>query len=193
MKNSKLKFFLVLAMIITNVSLISAQNDFRKANWGMKPSEVKSGETSKISSEEQNKLIYECLLADIKGTIVYTFTVSGHLMRAKYYLTPDYINTNYYIRDFKMIQELLKQKYGEPSKKLVVSPTGKVSISEAEWAAYLSSGEMRVEYKWDILKTDITLTLSKIGEKPAIQIDYVSKEFNIVDIKAKKEIIMKDL
>lgn len=193
MKTNKLTNILALAFIFLNVNLVSAQTDFKKASWGMKPSEVKSGETSKITYEDQTKLIYEGSLADIKGKTIYTFAVSGQLMRAKYILTPDYININYYIRDFKMIQELLTQKYGEANKISVATPINKQLITEDEWAAYLSSSNLRVEYKWTTTRTDITLILSKIGDSPAIQIDYVSKDINAVDIKGKKELILKDL
>ena len=193
MKTRKSTTNILMALIILNVNTIVAQTDFRKTTWGMNASAVKSNESSKLLTEDHTKIIYDCVLSDIKAKIIYTFTTSGHLMRSKYYISPEYININYYIRDFKMFTDLLTQKYGESSKKSIVTTSGKQSLTENEWAAYLSSGALSVEITWNTVKTDIILTLSKVGERPAIQIDYISKEYNNIDIKEKKEVILKNL
>jgi len=156
-------------------------------------SAVKSVESCKLSTENPSVLIYECSLAQIKGKIIYTFTSAGRLMRGKYFLAPEYVNINYYIRDFKLLQDLLIEKYGDANKKLTITSGSKLSISDDEWAAYLSSGTLRVEKKWSTDKTNITLTLSKVGDKPAIQIDYVSIQYDTLDIKDSKAVILKDL
>ena len=50
-----------------------------------------------------------------------------------------------------------------------------------------------METTWKTDRTDIVLTLSKVADKAAIQIDYISKEMSKLDIKEKKELILKDM
>ena len=91
-----------------------------------------------------------------------------------------------------MFRDLLTEKYGKPLEEQV-STLNHQSISEKEWAAHLHSGTMSIGTKWGNPKTEILVTLSKIGHKPSIQIDYISKEITALDLKEKKEKILKYL
>lgn len=156
---------------------------------------VKKSEKIKLVSEETYRLVYQDSFAGINAKISYTFTLSGHLMRGKYFLYPEYINLNFYIRDLMLIEDLLNDKYGNATRKTVVSPliNGTEEIPESKWAAYLSTGNLRIEYAWDMEKTQILLTLSKIADKPAIQVDYISKVYNALDIKEKKALLSRNM
>ena len=181
-----------LVLILSTISVEAQTFDFRKTRWGMNLSSVKSAESNKLLSESQRKLVYDCVLADNETKVIYVFSSSDKLTRAKYFVTPDYINMIFYIRDFKLFEGLMTQKYGKP---LIVSPKAinKSSVPEEEWAAFLSAGELQVEVKWDLPTTEIMLTLSKIGEKPAIQIDYLSKELSKQDLKERAAAVLNDL
>lgn len=158
----------------------------------MSAAEVKASEKSKISSEDIGRLIYDDQIINIKAKVVCTFTGSDHLMRAKYYLSPGYFNSYYYIRDYKMLQDFLTRKYSKAVKSSA-NTINKQSITEDEWPAHLSSGNLALETKWLNDGTDITLTLSRSDEKTAIQLDYVSRKYNELDIQEKREKTMKDL
>lgn len=175
------------------LNTVTAQNDFRSVNWGMSSLEVKANETSKLLKEDKKRIIYECPLYGMKGKLNYVFTTSGKLMRSKYYLAPEYINTKFYVRDYNMFLDILTQKYGQPAKKLITNNEGKDTVAESEWPVYLAAGELRVEITWNVPKTDICLTLTKVGETLAIQIDYISTEINAVDLQEKKEKMAKFL
>jgi hypothetical protein len=186
-------------LILLTVSLISfspfhaqAQQDFRSVAWGMNLSSVKGAEPCQLLHEETQKLVFACSLADINGKLYYMFTGSDRLLRSKYLLTPAYLNMNFFIRDYKMFQDVLTQKYGAPSATHVVT-VNKAVITEVEWAANLLSGNARMETRWEIDNTIIVLTLSKMGDAPAIQIDYISKEFAAIDLTEKKAKIIKDI
>lgn len=193
MKNRIVKNTVISAILFLSTLSIFAQNDFRNATWGMDAASVKNTETTKIISEDQFKIVYDCLLADIKGNIIYTFTTKGQLMRSKYLLTPHYFSMNNYIKDYKLFEELLTAKYGDVVKKSVVNTSNKSNITENDWSALLVSGQLRIENIWSTPKTNILLTLSKTGDKPTIQIDYISKEFNDKDMRERKAIILKNI
>ena len=193
MKNRIVKNTVISAILFLSTLSIFAQNDFRNATWGMDAASVKNTETTKIISEDQFKIVYDCLLADIKGNIIYTFTTKGQLMRSKYLLTPHYFSMNNYIKDYKLFEELLTSKYGDVVKKSVVNTSNKSNITENDWSALLVSGQLRIENIWSTPKTNILLTLSKTGDKPTIQIDYISKEFNDKDMRERKAIILKNI
>ncbi len=193
MKNRIVKNTVITAILFLSTLSIFAQNDFRNATWGMDAASVKNTETTKIISEDQFKVVYDCLLADIKGNIIYTFTTKGQLMRSKYLLTPHYFSMNNYIKDYKLFEELLTSKYGDVVKKSVVNTSNKSNITENDWSALLVSGQLRIENIWSTPKTTILLTLSKTGDKPTIQIDYISKEFNDKDMRERKAIILKNI
>lgn len=193
MKNRIVKNTVITAILFLSTLSIFAQNDFRNATWGMDAASVKNTETTKIISEDQFKIVYDCLLADIKGNIIYTFTTKGQLMRSKYLLTPHYFSMNNYIKDYKLFEELLTAKYGDVVKKSVVNTSNKSNITENDWSALLVSGQLRIENIWSTPKTTILLTLSKTGDKPTIQIDYISKEFNDKDMRERKAIILKNI
>ncbi|MGB5363011.1 MAG: hypothetical protein WBN17_06885 [Aureibaculum sp.] len=193
MKNRIVKNTVITAILFLSTLSIFAQNDFRNATWGMDAASVKNTETTKIISEDQFKVVYDCLLADIKGNIIYTFTTKGQLMRSKYLLTPHYFSMNNYIKDYKLFEELLTAKYGDVVKKSVVNTSNKSNITENDWSALLVSGQLRIENIWSTPKTTILLTLSKTGDKPTIQIDYISKEFNDKDMRERKAIILKNI
>ena len=192
----KIRIFLgmpVLLWMLMAAGTTAAQtNDFRSMTWGMSASAVKAAETCKIISEEVKHIICDCPLADDEAKVIYTFTSSDKLMRAKYLVTADYSNVLFFIRDYKMLQDLLTQKYGAA---VAISPRAisSQSIKEEEWASFLSAGELFVEAKWMTAKTEILLTLSKSGAVPSIQIDYISKEFSKLDLQEKSAKTLKDL
>ncbi|HNP20268.1 MAG TPA: hypothetical protein PKL31_17640 [Fulvivirga sp.] len=168
-----------------------AQSDFRNIDWGADKSTVKEAEKNKLVSEDAIKIVYECSLDDIKGKLFYIFTSTDQLWRGKYYLTPDYYNMHFYIADYKMLHELLTQKYGAPVSSFAVP--NKQTIQENEWAAHLAAGNLRLESNWTTPTMDVQLILSKLSESPAIQIDYISKEFREVEIKIRKAKIITEL
>ena len=113
-------------------------------------------------------------------------------MRAKYYLDPNYINLSFYVKDYKMFQELLSQKYGEPLKKREIT-VNKSTISEADWPIHLASGNLRLETQWNTDRSEISLTTSKVGDNIIMQIDYVSKEMTKIDLVERKQLLLQSL
>ena len=168
MKKKLLMTITVIGLILSFSNSILAQNrDFRNATWGMSSSDVKELESSNIVEQDSNMLVYECSLANIKGTLIYNC-------------------------DYKMFRDLLTQKYGNPIS-TTYNASDKQAVTESEWPNFLSSGNLRLEMKWDTDKTQVMLTLSTIEGKPNIQIDYISKKYNRLDIQEKSNQLLRSL
>ncbi len=189
----KIKNIVIIIGMVFIYGVANAQtNDFRSLNWGMDLTKVKSLETCKLVSEHPSRIYYDCTIADIKGQIVYTFTTTDLLMRAKYFFTPEYTNINFYLKDYKLFQELLTKKYGTPTQNNIVT-INKTTLAENEWASNLLSGNLRLETVWKTGRTDIFLTVSKFNDQYVIQIDYISPEMSKVDFELKRDIISQSL
>ena len=185
----KLKLTL-LALMIFSISF--AQNNFRNNTWGASKTSVISKEKSKKISDENNILTFESKLTDLNCKVMYYFTHSNKLKRAKYLISPEYLNMNLYIKDYKMFQDMLTQKYGTPKEKNIVT-INKVQTSENEWSAHLLAGNIRFETIWKTEETTIFLTLSTRDGKTFFQIDYLSTEVFKLDEKERIERSIKDL
>ena len=189
----KIKRILIIVGLVFMYDVATAQTtDFRNLNWGMELSKVKSLETCRLVTELPSRVYYDCTIADIKGQIVYTFTTTDLLMRAKYFFTPEYTNINFYIKDYKLFQDLMTSKYGTPSKVNIVT-INKNTITESEWAPNLLTGNLRLETIWKTDRTEIYLTLSKFNDQYVVQVDYISPEMSKVDFELRKEILSKSL
>ncbi len=172
----KTRMFFMSLFFVFLANYVIAQDDFRKIQWGMDIMAVKASEKECPFIEESNdRLIFECPIIGIKSKIIYNFTLSKQLMRAKYYFNPDYYNVRFYLKDYKMFQELLTKKYGKSSK--VKLSSSEVNPAEENWPFLLSTGNLRMETFWATPTTDIILTISKQDTKPVVQIDYISKEY----------------
>lgn len=182
---------LAISLLLLTSGLM-AQQGFRNSPWGSTRASVKGTETCSLVDESSSKLVYACELSDIKGRVFYVFSTSDKLIRAKYFLVPEHLNMNFFIQDYNMFKDLLTEKYGE-STSFNVTSVNKQSMDESEWAAGLLTGGVRIESKWESESIQIFLTLSRVGEKPAIQIDYVSKQHTDNAVLDKKELLRKYL
>ena len=187
------KIYLVIIFLSSIVSgLIAQTHNFRNSNWGDGVAAVKASETIKLISETATKLVYEHKLADSPTQVIYQFTLADKLMRTKYLVAPEYYNAIFYVRDYRIFLSEMTEKYGKPSK-VSQKVLNKLNVNEEEWAAYLSFGEIVIETKWALAQSEIFLTLSKVGNFPIIQIDYISKNLIISDIEERKKALETEL
>jgi len=104
----------VLTLIVVIVTTFTATSqDFRKASWGMSPSQVKASESSELVEKSPDLLVYKTTLAGYDAYAGYIFA-DGKLTRAKYILAVTHFNNNDYIPEYEMLNDLLKKKYGKP-------------------------------------------------------------------------------
>lgn len=92
--------------------------DFRHVTWGMSQAQVIATESAKPAEVRQSGgetvVKYEPVSADLTGRLIYIF-VDDKLVRAKYISNAEHAEQNDFIADFHPVEQLLSQKYGEPT------------------------------------------------------------------------------
>lgn len=146
----------MITIIITAASVMS--QDFRKATWGMSPSEVKSSETAKLIQEDSDFIVYETTLAGYKAYAGFIFT-NGKLVRATYILKEYHSNDNDYITDYNRLNELLKKKYGEPVEDEEYWKTDH-RPDKQYWGSSINRGELVLYSTFRTSTTEIEIALS---------------------------------
>lgn len=150
-----LKYFAILAvaLLISN-SVLNAQ--FRNTKWGMTKEEVKSAEDAKLVREQGNTLLFQDMFTGMPMYIQYIFpTDRDALARARYFLGEDHENKNTYIDDYQMVQDQLKEKYGDPHTDTVVWKDKEYKGQKSKYGKALSNGDMNYITQWDAHNTKI--------------------------------------
>lgn len=148
----------VLTVLITSSTAMS--QDFRKATWGMSPSEVKSSESDELIQESDEILVYETTLAGFEAYAGYIFA-DGKLVRAKYILTEEHTNENDYIDDYNRLNGLLKKKYGEAiaDENIWVNDDSVFKDDLTYWGSCIRRGELMLYSTYRNATTEIELSL----------------------------------
>lgn len=163
--------------------------DFRKANWGMSPSQVKSTESLEIIKEDNDVLAYKTTLADFDAYVVYIFA-GNKLTRAKYIITETHSNKNDYISDYNTLKSLLQKKYGTPVEEEKYWKDDLYKDDYSDWGFAVSLGHLIYYSTFKNENTDVTIMLS--GENYEIDnvIEYTSKSLGNVEqeLRAKEQL-----
>lgn len=111
--------FLAASQAAELASPLSSQPDFRQATWGMTRAQVLATETAKPSEirESNGEVLvrYDSLeLGKLACRVVYIFA-NDKLVRAKYVFDAEHGEPNDFIRDYRAIEPLLHEKYGNPA------------------------------------------------------------------------------
>ncbi len=106
----------VLSLVLATAA--AGQADFRNANWGMIPAQVKALEPGRGADISQGAaetaMEYGGIrMGGIASRVVYIFSYD-RLQRAKYVFEADHRDLNEFIRDFRNIQALLIERHGKP-------------------------------------------------------------------------------
>ena len=184
-----------LFILVFSSGLMSQDFDFRNTSWGMDSIQVKKAETTKLVFSKKNSLVYNGKLGELETRIVYNFNTSKQLFSASYIITLSGMESNnpmYYLNNFRVLQDLLTQKYKEPYKKANANIGGKGAKQE-EWANNFISDNRTLESKWKTGRTNIILSLYSINDALCIEIIYTSLENNISEDQKNKEEILKGL
>lgn len=202
----KLLIILTIAVIFTLIlSAEEVKYDFRKANWGMTVEQVKASEDNKPDFEGEVAsgfvLSYEVQI-DSKNYYCMYFFLESKLYNSGYSFSENHTNKNDYIYDYDELKELLTKKYGEPSKKKLLSLYDREEIywgyelykdDESNWGLAISVGELSYVSIWETPTTEIELVLDGDNYEISLRIIYISKELQewsdkILDEKAQSKL-----
>lgn len=192
---NKRHFVLTIFVIFFIGANSASAQDFREVSWGMSPVQVKAieGKTPDIDSEDLRSealhgrviIYYDQYLLGMDCTLGYIF-VEGKLIRAKYAFEEVYWNNDFWIASFYEVQEALKKKYGSPTEEEVIALKDPPSYCDGP-GDEMYYGHSHYYTTWETETTRIVLFLSSENRDPSFGIEYISKELEALEAKAKKE------
>ena len=183
------KAIIIISILLCNSFLFS--DDFRKANWGMKMSEVKKTEAGKILQETEDVLAYEATLAGFKTLVIYIFA-GDQLTRAKYSIIEEHSNKNDFITDYSSLKDLLTKKYGNPMEDETIWKDDLYRDKYSDWGFAISLGHLFYYSKWDTEKTEIVSVLNGENYQLKTVIEYTSKNLGKQEEKIREKEALKN-
>ena len=184
------KICLVLSLTLLLTVGVLAE-DFRNINWGMSVGEVKGIEETVALDESESGLLYNATIDNKNFKLVYHFK-ENKLYKATYVYSENVLNNVQYYLDYKIFQDMLTEKYGEPTykKEMWLRDLYKGDIQYYGTAVRL--GHVVFQTDWENESTQIQMNL--IGTKSGIMfpIQYTSKEYAYLEEEEEEESKQKD-
>lgn len=135
----------LLFLIVTN-----AQSQFRGYEWGTDISTIKSSEGEPAFGDSE-QMVYEGEIAGYDAYISYSF-LSNSLQAGTYLFSDDYSSDMRYLSNFREINSLLTQRYGEPSNRdpRVVLDSSYEDNEYIDEGTKLSIGAVVYQSEWNL-------------------------------------------
>jgi len=148
--------------------------------------EVKASEPLTVAKEEENLVAYRTSIIGKDVFVVYLFT-DNQLTRAKYVLAESHSNKNDFITDYNDFKEILKKKYGNPSKDEVLWRNDLYKDDYSDWGTAISLGHLLYFSTWETKDTKIASILTGENFDVTCAIEYSSKRLEELEKKAKEK------
>jgi|ETNmetMinimDraft_20_1059909.scaffolds.fasta_scaffold87095_2 hypothetical protein len=175
--------------IIDDKNTEEEEPDFRKSHWGDSYGEVVESEQLDIFTEADRSgikiLAYKTDVSGLNATMVYLFA-ADKLYSAKYIFTEDHTYDNDYINDYKTIQKILTNKYGTPAEDETLWRNSLYQDDPEKYGFALAYGHLVYYSSWNLEKTEISLFINGDNFEVSHSLEYLSKEFENLSDKAKK-------
>lgn len=199
MNKNMLRFVNGILLLLTLSSYCIAENDFRKASWGMSKADVIKSEGAEPLKEGMSVLDTPYIGYQVRMRVgennhelatAYYF-VEDQLYFAKYVILTTHTNLNDYLIDFEDFKVTLTKKYGEPLKDDTVWKDELYKDDQSNWGTAISTGRMEKSAIWETETTRIVLQLKGDNYKISFEIRYETKDERLLaleeQLKAKKE------
>lgn len=172
---------------------ITPQERFRETIWGMSKAQViKSEKTKPINGDENALMFKDWVTGSISGIDAYLmyYFVQDRLVRAKYTFAIEHSNKNDYIADFRAINDLIVEKYGQPSEDSMAWKVETHKDNRAKWGLAVSLGHAMCAAMWET--SDTTIYHLLYGDNQAIThiAEYSSKALESLEESKKKSDII---
>ncbi|MEF8799137.1 MAG: thermonuclease family protein [Candidatus Bipolaricaulota bacterium] len=161
-----------------------SETNFRNTSWGMSREEVINRE-GEPSDRTEKTIVYKETVAGIDATLGYQF-VEGKLASSGYVFQSTYINLNNHIDDYKKINKLLIDKYGEPVLNEEVWKNDLFRGSSEDYGSAISMGHLIYRTKWKMEETEVWHILSGEAYEITHAIRYQGLEFKEMQEEEKK-------
>lgn len=177
MKRKIIIFLMVIGIVVifSAILVFSEQKyDFRKTNWGMSKEQVKATEDKKPDIEDDNELGYKVRLIEVSKYLCKYYFLENKLYQSIYFLDEKYTDKKSYIDNYKLLKEILIEKYGEPKIDEVAWQNNFFKDDELTTAVFIR--DLTYGTVWETLTTNINLTLLSSKYMTTLGIGYHSKE-----------------
>ncbi len=175
MKNISIASTTVIVLLFAGAGLAKGEANFREANWGMSPEQVKKTEpASQLTGEMPGVLTYDGEIAGIKASIFYIFD-DGKLNRGLYSVEGQ---QDAIIKDYETTKAFLLNQYGEPDE-VKMGPEDEMDYGELDPAkpddlyTLVLRKSVSPETIWKKGDTRIYLRLIEQDGRVAVMVDYI--------------------
>lgn len=168
-----------------------ADSGFRKARWGMSPSEVQLSEPGAKWEVEDGLCVFESRIDNLSCLVAYIF-VGDQLCRGKYIITEEYANDNNYVYSQQRLKEILIKKYGKPDSDEEFWLSDLYQDSSQDWGMAVGAGHMSRYTSWTLPDSEICLSLHGENFECNLAIEYASPQLASLET-AQKEADTLDL
>jgi hypothetical protein len=178
------------ALLVTATQAQEPAPDFRKAVWGMSPSEVKTGEAQKPVLEKDQGLkrivAYSDHIIGLECAVYYIF-VQNQLIRAKYLILEDHSNKSEYLLDFTALEKALTEKYGKPTKQETLWKNDLFRTEPQQWGLAVSAGHLMKYSSWETARTVISIIIKGDNYEVSLGVEYSGKILSELEESADKK------
>lgn len=151
-------------------------NDFRVAKWGESKESIMRKEGKRDKANIAEIYLFDDFVAGMDCDVAYIFT-DNKLCMAKYYFKPKHTNKNDYIKDFRDLVTLMKEKYGETS---YDAPEWHNTLYKGDYNEYgfaVSLGHLSYSAGWLGQTSDIMVVLYGENYEINLMVQYVSEKY----------------
>lgn len=166
--------------------------DFRVAKWGDSKKNIMQKEGKTNLSNFDDIYMFSDYVAGIICDVVYIFT-NDKLTMAKYLFKPTHSNKNDFIKDYRELVNLMKEKYGKPSYNAPEWHNYLYKDTPEDYGLAISVGHLLYGAGWLGETTNITVLLNGENNNISLIIQYVSKKYESSREKANIQRKIKDL
>lgn len=146
-------------MVLILVIAGYAYGQFRDTEWGMSKEEVRATEEDSPTLEEATYLAYRVQTAR-KPALALFYFANDKLYQGVYAFTETFTNQNQYIEEFRKLDDLLSDKYGEATYDTVQWKNDLYRDDRNEYGFAVSLGHLEYITEWELETTFIQHRLS---------------------------------
>lgn len=188
-----MKISLLTLLLLASVCLAAAKESFtiRGVPWGATKGQVIHSEISEPIFQQGGSIAFEDRLAGKSVTILFEF-LDDSLHRVAYQFTETYLYGQPYIDDYQVIENLIRKKYGKPTKVGLDWQTD--LYDESELADAVQAGAVNFFSSWK--RSDVLITHGLDTRDPFSKMHIIAYEDPAQEKKAKEkktEAVLDDL
>jgi hypothetical protein len=151
---------LVIAMLVElAIAHASFAADFRSADFGMSPAQVRATEPDTQWLEKDGIIGFKTKVGGLDALAQYEFT-RGRFSRGGYQITARHSNSTDYLGDYASLQMLLREKYGPPKQDRTIWLKDLYKDDPQHWGTAVASGQLRKMSEWQTDRAKINLLIS---------------------------------